>query len=244
MSTQNDPLAIFKALLVILLLGGAFAKQLPRAAHASQINIGAKCRFYLSNAEKAPEPIEPLLRKSENGLYVCTEKSGDLISYALLMPVWRGPLGVCGYERSAPMYPQGQKHTSFPSQVFMAMAMPGACPLQDDTRYIPANGVSEGTFVQILDFFAHLNHTPGDLEKSIVPQAHQKISNDNVEEVRDLLRQGDAMVAGIRLASFSLNGGARGYEVVIRAHSSKGLILSIDLTSDGFKILDIWRILD
>ncbi len=228
----------------VLLLGGSLAGQLPEAAHATQVVMGVKCQFYFSNSEKLPKAINELLEKNTNGLYVCTKKNDEIVRYYSLSPVWRGVHDVCGYGRSAPVYPQGTRHLKFSSQVFMASVKSDACPPPDDSRYILADSVSEDMFVRILDFFAYLKRSPKAFDESLAAHAVDKIPESDIDDVREILRRDDPKVVGMGVRSSFMITEIKGYNVVFTSRTSHRWVMGIDLTPDGFKIYELSKILD
>jgi len=208
-------------------------------ADASVVDVEEMCKIYVANETAIPIQVQVLMKRysATTASYACMRQDGQITEYSVLTSVWRRPFGVCEFEKASTAYLQGKGF--FPPQMYMAK-IPSECPQQNDSRYIPANGVSEGLFVQILNFFDRLAASPEALDSAFRDNSKQ----EEFPVLRSNILARRVHVQGISLAPFFLSADISGYEVSLKEAptSRQGWLVSVDLTSTGFKITHFSRV--
>jgi len=197
------------------------------------------CKIYFEGDPGVPKNIEFVLRRNKSrAVEGCFGRNKKLSRYNVLSPVTKGRFDVCSYQATGP-YVHGIQ--SLQTQTYLTQTS-GTCPRQGEKSYVPTSGVSAGVFVSLTRFSDRLLSSDKNSEPYFEGHVPENLRREKVVILSKFL----AAAKGAKLrAIFVREPGAvadatQGYELSFWNETiPRILTIYVDLTAQGFKILDL-----
>lgn len=160
----------------LIVCGVALALAVSAIPSAVADHSANTCRMYIGLDSNTPKDVGEILEKSKGATVQICEPRGTATQSRtnVFSPAWKGRLGVC-HTRSTELFrvrmnsiheqwsylptakKSGQSDVA-PATSELYMAMPDReCPRQDSEKYLPVDGISEGLFVGLMNFWASIS---------------------------------------------------------------------------------------
>ena len=208
------------------------------------------CRSYDRSSVKVPAAAKKYLSQGM-ALRVCSPPEGEREYFVQSKP-WRAHMDVCHFEERR-LYPVGDalkpgdfRETETPGDALIRvqtlMAPIGsACPDQNDPRYIPVSGVSEGVFLHLVRLWDRISESTKTLDAacSVTPRTDNQARAFSI--LRGLVESHSGNLVRVFLPPIeSEAGGPIKYELTIDdTNSDHFSYISFDLIDGQFCIAKV-----
>jgi len=141
----------------------------------------ASCRIYTGTEIQVPDEIRNILSSSKAAaIEACVGARQSSIRYSWISAHERGPFGICFYRTRALFQhtpagpwtftpPAGQEYLATQA-LYMAVEQ-GECPSFGDERYVVANEISVGLFINLTAFWKKISMSDSALVAALAPIA-------------------------------------------------------------------------
>jgi hypothetical protein len=198
------------------------------------------CKVYDSEADVS-ETIGTLMdRYGDKSARACVDGAGKLLTYASLSAVAHNRFSVCQFEE-IPRPAGVVSRTNRGDIVTFMLLIDGECPPHDDKRYIPAQDVSTGLFVELKRFWEDLSRNERTFESAfaLLPAEQRAMPAFTQVRAHFLKKQPAPQLRSITLQSGTLFGSFAGYVMKGEAEGNSAVTIYVDLTDDGPKVMAI-----
>ena len=200
-----------------------------------------ECRVYSFSDRGVPQSIGAAIsRNGDTIAKICTKGSGEITRYWSLSSVWEGRYATCEFQ----MTPVRDGERLASHSILARQQRRTKCPSQADPGYILTDGISEGMFLAVVQFWNSLRSSPRSFDSQLA-----QIDNDPTRKApKEALRHRLFLQTSsdeLKIDSIGMSIMSSGIDKVIEVRlvdsrsSDKFWLLYLDIVPAGVKVVGL-----